>query len=131
MNIPPTAEMLEGEDEEFMNSVYQPVGKAGDVVIFSEATIHGCLPWTADRQRRIALYRFAPGNFAYSRQYSEGWPKSYTDEMTPEQLAVMKAPYSTRYDRQILNDDGALGQPSGRSQRKKEFDDEVFGTKYH
>lgn len=71
INFPPTKAMLNGEDDEFLNScIYQPVGKAGDVVLFSESTIHGCLPWTQERQRRIALYRFAPSNCAYARQYS-------------------------------------------------------------
>ena len=44
--------------------VYQPVTKAGDVVFFSEATVHGAAPWTAEHQRRIALYRFAPSEIA-------------------------------------------------------------------
>lgn len=86
INFPPTNEMLHCEDEEFFkNDVYQPKLKAGDVVLFSEATIHGALPWIPERQRRIALYRFAPSNCAYARGYSHGgWPKSYTEGMTPE-----------------------------------------------
>lgn len=51
--------------------------------------------------------------------------------MTPEQLAVMEGPYINRYDRHILNDDGSLGQTQSRSALKKEFDQTVFGTKYH
>ena len=38
---------------------------AGDCVIFTEATTHGTLPWTADHDRRTALFRFSPGNLAY------------------------------------------------------------------
>ena len=84
INFPPTNEMLHCEDEEFFKSdVYQPVLKAGDVVLFSEATIHGALPWTSEKQRRIALYRFAPSNCAYARGYSDGgWPKSFTEGMS-------------------------------------------------
>ena len=32
---------------------------AGDCVIFTEATTHGTLPWTADHDRRTALFRFS------------------------------------------------------------------------
>lgn len=49
INFAPTSEIMNGEDPEFLeNYVKQPVCGAGDVVLFSEATIHGCLPWTAD-----------------------------------------------------------------------------------
>ena len=49
INFAPTEEIMNGEDPEFLeNHIQQPVCKAGDVVIFSEATIHGCLPWSAD-----------------------------------------------------------------------------------
>ena len=49
INFAPTSEIMNGEDPEFLeNYVKQPVCKAGDVVLFSEATIHGCLPWNAD-----------------------------------------------------------------------------------
>ena len=40
--------------------VTQPVINAGDVLMFSEGTVHGARAWNADRQRRTALYRFAP-----------------------------------------------------------------------
>ena len=36
--------------------IKQPATKAGDVIIFTEATTHGTLPWTADRQRRSILF---------------------------------------------------------------------------
>jgi ectoine hydroxylase-related dioxygenase (phytanoyl-CoA dioxygenase family) len=44
---------------DFAEHVHSPSTKAGDVVIWSEATVHGATPWRAARQRRIALYRFA------------------------------------------------------------------------
>ena len=33
---------------------------AGDVVIFTEATTHGTLPWKGAEQRRNIIYRFSP-----------------------------------------------------------------------
>mmetsp|Transcript_382 Transcript_382/g.938 ORF Transcript_382/g.938 Transcript_382/m.938 type:complete len:128 (+) Transcript_382:1-384(+) len=127
--------MMAGEDADFLEtSVDQPTAKAGDVIIFSEATIHGCLPWTAEHQRRVALFRFAPAHLGFARGYSDpAWPPSFTDGMTPEQRAVMEPPYHPMYDRPYLRDeDGKLGEENrGRSDAKKAFDVEVFGHRYY
>lgn len=132
MNFPMSPEMKNGEDEEFLRDyVVQPETKAGDVVIFSEATVHGSLAWTVEnRERRIALYRFAPSNFAYARGYSEGWPSSYLDGMTPEQLGVMCPPYNSRFDRPLLDEFGKSANPKTRDPEKKAFDKKVFGVEY-
>lgn len=124
INFAPSLDMINGEDEEFYRDyVQQPQCKAGDVVIFSEATIHGCLPWIPDRQRRIALYRFSPSNCGYARGYTEpNWPESYTEGMTEEQLAVMMPPFTNRFDRPYLGDDAKVQGVSSRSQLKKDFD---------
>ena len=39
---------------------------AGDVVVFTEALTHGTLPWMGEGQRRSLLYKYSPGNSAYS-----------------------------------------------------------------
>merc|ERR1719183_2954282 len=67
--------------------LHQPVTKAGDVVFFSEATVHGAMPWMAEHQRRIALYRFAPATVAYSRAYAPSWSEDVLRGMTPTQRA--------------------------------------------
>jgi len=132
INFSPPEDMMIGRDEEFLRTcVQQPETRAGDVVLFSEATIHGCLPWKADHQRRIALYRFAPSNFAFARGYSNSWPAEYLEGMTPEQLSVMQPPYHPMYDRPTLQDDGTAGTPKTRGQAKIDFDLEVFGTPYY
>ena len=59
--------------EAMTEHIYQPVTNPGDVVFFSEATVHGCLPWNAEHQRRVVLYRFAPSNCAYGRTYHPAW----------------------------------------------------------
>ncbi len=74
--------------------------KAGDVIIFTEAVTHGTLPWTADHDRRTALFRFSPGNMAYANNYD--WPSSMLDGLTPEQRAVLEPPYHLRLDRPVL-----------------------------
>jgi hypothetical protein len=134
MSFPPSEAMMSGLDSEFLETcVEQPETRAGDVVIFSEATVHGALPWTAEHQRRIALYRFAPANLAFARGYAEGWPESHTEGMTPAQLAVMQKPFHPTYDRSVLRVD-ADGQVqvvvNARSEAKKSFDRLVFGTTY-
>ena len=84
--------------------IRQITGKAGDVVIFTEATTHGTLPWTADHQRRSLLFRYSPGNLAYAKGYLPTWPESMLEGLTPEQRAVLEPPYHTRLDRPVLEE---------------------------
>jgi len=138
LNFPVPPDMATGEA--LSENVFQPVTRAGDVVLFSEATVHGALPWTADRQRRIALYRFAPPTMAYGRSYTPSWPQSMLDGCTPEQLAVLEPPYAIRLDRPMVvpagaedDEEGAEGvkiEVKSRAAAKKEFDREVFQTEY-
>ena len=48
--------------------VVQPPVAAGDVLIFTEALIHGTMPWTADHERRALLYKYSPGHSAWAQQ---------------------------------------------------------------
>jgi ectoine hydroxylase-related dioxygenase (phytanoyl-CoA dioxygenase family) len=80
-------------------NVRQIVCKAGDAVIFTEATTHGTLPWTSGRPRRTLLTRYTAGNMAYV-------PAFETPEWADERLSkVMEAPYHTRLNRPVLEDD--------------------------
>jgi ectoine hydroxylase-related dioxygenase (phytanoyl-CoA dioxygenase family) len=51
---------------------------AGDVVVFTEALVHGTLTWRGERDRRTLLYKYSPG--------SSSWGK---DETLPPELAPM------------------------------------------
>ena len=98
-------EMVHGH--EATEHVYQPATKAGDVLIFSEAATHGSLPWTrADKQRRIPLFRFSPGNVAYGRNYmavgQATWPEKMYNGLTEAQAAVLQPPFAGRMDRQLV-----------------------------
>jgi hypothetical protein len=53
--------------------LFQPETEAGDVVLFTESSFHGTLPWTAATERRVGLYRFAPATMAYGRAYFPQW----------------------------------------------------------
>lgn len=67
--------------------------KAGDAVIFSEATTHGTLKWQGDHQRRTLVYRYSPRFQALDRGFHEvtTYP-AYVEDMTPEQRQVLHPP---------------------------------------
>jgi hypothetical protein len=68
--------------------VQVPLG-AGDVVVFTEALTHGTLPWQGEQQRRTLLYKYSPGNSAYS---DVTWPAELLDACTPRQRLLLQPP---------------------------------------
>merc|ERR1719161_1335115 len=124
MNFPVPEAFMHGQGDDFREHLYQPVTRPGDVVFFSEATVHGALPWQAEHERRVALYRFAPATCAYGRSYttSPNWPPEMLEGTTPAQLAVLQPPFANRLDRPVLPDDGGDPTAQGRAQVKKDFD---------
>merc|ERR1711908_197217 len=89
---PPSVQSL----RQHSHILHQPKLEAGDVLLFSEATTHGALPWTGDDERRIALYRFSPPTMAYGRGYCGGWPPEMLLELSEGQRAVLQPPYANR-----------------------------------
>eukprot|EP01050_Picozoa_sp_SAG11_P010932 SAG11_NODE_1125_length_5773_cov_1.928974_3_plen_152_part_00 len=88
--------------------IKQPATKAGDVVIFTEATTHGTLPWTAEHQRHSVLFHYSPaklafagGRHSFDRDVRSGraWPDSWYDGLEDEQIAVLEPPYHRVLDR--------------------------------
>lgn len=49
--------------------VVQPAVDAGDVIIFTEALIHGTRPWKSRHERRALLYKYSPGHSAWMEGY--------------------------------------------------------------
>ena len=93
--------MLYNEDRE---CVYNVACKAGDLVIFMEATIHGALPWTADHERRSLLYRYCPKYMQWNADnYGELTLPEWTKELTEVQRAVLEPPYMN--SRPLIEDD--------------------------
>lgn len=147
-NFPAPISIINGElskeelqDEEDL--LHQPVTKAGDIILFSEGTVHGARPWTnKDRQRRVALYRFSPPSVGYGRSYWPSWPEKILANLTNSQKAVLEPPYALRLDRPVLdlnsnlNENETINQDQvnikivSRQKEKKDFDKEVFGTDY-
>ena len=69
--------------------------KAGSALVFTEAMTHGTLPWNGQEERRSVLYKYASraaaravGKHFTPRERYGDW----TDELTPEQQAVLYGP---------------------------------------
>jgi len=135
LNYAMYAEMTNGDDPAFMDHIYQPPVNKGDVIFFSEATVHGSMPWKGDHQRRLALYRFAPANFAYGRAYLNQWAahdKEVLAKCTEAQRAVLGPPHAVRLERPTVTEDGDDGPVKvyKRPAAKKDHDVAVFGSSY-
>ncbi len=61
--------------------VRQPEVDVGDALIFTEALVHGTLPWTASHERRALLYKYSPGHSAWaSGRYTNLSPEELTEQ---------------------------------------------------
>ena len=49
--------------------VVQPPMEAGDVLIFTEALIHGTAPWAADHERRTFLFKYSPPHSTWAKSF--------------------------------------------------------------
>ncbi|KAH8060778.1 phytanoyl-CoA dioxygenase [Aureococcus anophagefferens] len=111
-SIPPALADL--ADDELAEHVVQPAIMAGDVLLFSEATLHGTLPWTLDHQRRTVIYRFAPAGPRTAAATPE-WPAAMLAGMSEAQRAVCAPPYHPRMNRTCLDEEGRVApKPRGR-----------------
>ena len=89
----PDAVRLQERDAEY---VVQPKVDAGDLIIFTEALMHGTRSWTANHERRALLYKYSPGHSSWSQTYY--CPEDYPDA-TEQQLRIMAAPsVGSRHD---------------------------------
>ena len=136
LNFAMPTHFASGKDRSFSDTFAdQPITKAGDVLFFSEATVHGAKPWKMPYERRLALYRFAPPNFAYGRGYLQdnwGIQDDILNKCTPAQRAVIAPPYAPRLDRPVTNGLGDDGTPDiiKRHPDKKKHDQAVFKTEF-
>ncbi len=73
--------------------VLQPVVKAGDALLFTEALIHGTRPWMADHERRTLLYKYSPGNMSWAETYYDA--DEYFDP-TEQQRRILAPPSTGR-----------------------------------
>ncbi len=76
-------------NERSAHYVRQPAVQAGDALIFTEALIHGTLPWKADHERRALLYKFSPGHSAWSDNF---YTADEFGDLTEQQKRVLTPP---------------------------------------
>ncbi len=70
-----------------------PSAETGDALIFTEATMHGTLPWTAENERRTLLYKFTPGHVSYASIY---YNHDDYEDLTEQQKRVLTPPSARR-----------------------------------
>jgi ectoine hydroxylase-related dioxygenase (phytanoyl-CoA dioxygenase family) len=109
---------------------YQPECMAGDVVIFTEAVLHGAAIRLAEQERRVALIRFSPATCAYARGYLNNHSE-FIDSLTDAQKAVVAPPYHVDLERPVPagSDSAVILRP--RRSDKKAFDQVVFKHDYY
>ncbi|HLK59718.1 MAG TPA: phytanoyl-CoA dioxygenase family protein [Chthonomonadaceae bacterium] len=101
-NYPCPREILEWEAEQ--DAVRHIPCKAGDLLIFNEATTHGTLPWRGKQERRSLLYRFSPKYLHFAGGYYRSEFPEWTSELTEAQRAVLEPPYI--YHHPLIEPDG-------------------------
>lgn len=85
LDLPPDVRKF----ERIPHYVIQPPVDAGDVIIFTEALIHGTMPWRGDHERRALLYKFSPGYSSWSIHY---YNASDYDGLTEQQKRILTPP---------------------------------------
>ena len=90
--------------EEHREVVYNVPCKAGDMIIFNEATVHGTLPWQGEQERRALLYRYSPKYLHFAGGTYRTSQPEWVSELTEAQQAVLEPPYI--YDRPLIDEDG-------------------------
>eukprot|EP01051_Picozoa_sp_SAG22_P006154 SAG22_NODE_393_length_11204_cov_5.356686_6_plen_203_part_00 len=94
--------------------VVNPAVEAGDLLIFTEATLHATLPWyNGEHETRRLLYRYTPKYLHVDGGTFTTTQPAWVSELTDEQRAVLEPPYV--YARPELDNNGDLKAPSGRA----------------
>ena len=92
------------EWETYKDVVYQPILKAGNLIIFNGATTHGGLPRKGKTERRCILHRYTPKYLYYDNGYYETSLPEWVSELTEAQQAVLESPYI--FNRPLIEEDG-------------------------
>ena len=69
--------------------VRQPAVKTGDVILFTEALMHGTRAWQGDHERRVLLFKYSPPHSSWAKQ---GYDLSAYPKATLQQQRLMAAP---------------------------------------
>ncbi|EEQ99212.1 hypothetical protein Pmar_PMAR018333 [Perkinsus marinus ATCC 50983] len=77
--------------------------EAGDVLVFTEALMHGTLPWKGTHTRRTLLFRFGPATCAYARGYLCSPAEIAKLNLSETAKEMLLPPYHSRYDRAVAS----------------------------
>ena len=69
--------------------VRQPTVKAGDVILFTEALMHGTRAWQGDHERRVLLFKYSPPHSSWAKQ---GYDLADYPDATEQQRRLMAPP---------------------------------------
>ena len=75
--------------QRFPPYVEQPIAKAGDALLFTEARIHGTRRWEAAHERRTFLFKYSPGNMSWASEYYD--TNDYAN-LTDQQRRILAPP---------------------------------------
>ena len=75
--------------------VVQPAAEAGDALIFTEAVIHGTMPWRSSTERRTLLFKYSPGHSSWARDWYGGID---VGELTAQQQRLLAPPSSQAHE---------------------------------
>ena len=84
--------------EQTAHYVRQPPAKAGDALIFTEALVHGTMPWRAPHQRRTLLYKYSPGQSSWMKA---PYDFALYENLTEQQKRIM-APASAEGHDEVI-----------------------------
>lgn len=73
--------------------VRRVIGPAGTAIIFTEAMVHGTLPWHGKDERRTAFYKYSPPAVSWSADFYDH--TAYPD-LTARQRRILESP-NARY----------------------------------
>ena len=75
--------------ERLPHYVVQPAVEAGDALFFTEALMHGTIPWRAKHERRALLYKYSPGHSTWAKEY---YDLALYGDLTEQQRRIMAPP---------------------------------------
>lgn len=78
--------------------------RAGVMVVFNEAAVHGTLPWTAGHRRRSLLDLYSPNDLRFAGGVYTTGRTEWVREPTPTQRAALDPPHI--YNRPLNEEDG-------------------------
>ncbi len=78
--------------------------KAGDMLVFTEAIVHGTATWKGDEERQLLFYKYSPGNSSWGSEVRAGISDPLLSTLTKRQQRLCQLP-SVGYHKPVNADD--------------------------